>query len=122
MDPSGPLSVVRSRECVCHVESTWGSTCRVMMFPCVEDTWQEISGSRGLTLQRNLDESLQSVKTPEVATKWSKSQLSIYRGRVVPDPLVQRLGTLGDLKCGVSISSEARSDESHRSEDASDFS
>jgi hypothetical protein len=47
------------------------------------------------------------------------SQSSIYRGRVALDPLVQRLGTPGDLRCGVSISSEARSDESHRFEDAS---
>jgi hypothetical protein len=36
------------------------------------------------------------------------SQSSIYRGRVALDPLVQRLGTPGNLRCGVSISSEAQ--------------
>jgi hypothetical protein len=40
-------------------------------------------------------------------------------GCVAPNPLVRRLGTLGDLRCGVSISAEARSDNIRRSKDAS---
>jgi hypothetical protein len=40
------------------------------------------------------------------------SQPLIYRGRVALDPLVRRLGTLRNLRCGVSKSSEAQSNES----------
>jgi hypothetical protein len=46
------------------------------------------------------------VKTPEVMNDGVNLKSLTGRGCVVPDPLVQRLGTLGDLRCGVSISSE----------------
>jgi hypothetical protein len=35
MDPSGPLSTIRSREYGDYVESTWGPMCRVMVMPGV---------------------------------------------------------------------------------------
>jgi hypothetical protein len=59
------------------------------------------------------------VKTPEVKRR-SKSQPLIGRGHVAPDPIVRRLGTPGDSRCGELISSEARelrSNESHGSMD-----
>ena len=47
----------------------------------------------------------------------ASSQPSIYKEHMVLDPLVQRLGTTGNLKGGVSKSYESQSNESHRFED-----
>jgi hypothetical protein len=46
----------------------------------------------------------------------ASSQPSIYKGHVVLDPLVRRLGTPGNFKGGVSKRYESQSNESHQFE------
>jgi hypothetical protein len=47
----------------------------------------------------------------------ASSQPSIYKGHVMLDPLVRRLGTLGNLRGGMPKSYESKSNESHQFED-----
>jgi hypothetical protein len=47
----------------------------------------------------------------------ARSQPSIYKGHVMLDPLVRRLGTPGNLRGGVSKSYESQSNKSHQFED-----
>jgi hypothetical protein len=64
-------------------------------------------------------QSREVIWTVDLRILWDPSQLSIYKGRVALDPLVRRLGTLKNLRCGVLKSSKAQSNESRRIEDAS---